>query len=104
MSYANPVKITKTRITNKINYDILIDDTQILADIQALFPDFPKNPVGMKLDVYYEGGVDSQISINNGRWNDFINGNRYDTGGSKQIVSAKLSQLGTEYTVAITFE
>ena len=102
--YSNPAKITKTGITNKINYDVLIDDTQLLADIQALFPTFPNKSIGMKLDVYYEGGVDSQISINNGRWNDFINGNRYDTGGSKQIVSARLSQIGTEYTVAITFE
>lgn len=53
---------------------------------------------------FISGGLEAIISINDGRWNDFINGNRYDTGGSKQIVSARLSQLGTEYTVAITFE
>lgn len=102
--YANPIKITRTNITTKDNYNIFTDDTTLLTRMQALFPFFPNSPVGMRVEVFYEGGVDSQVKVNNGDFNDFINGNRYDCGGAKLINSIILSKLGTEYTIAISFE
>ena len=104
MAYTNPVKMTRTNTTNKIDYDVLNDDATLLADIKALFPTFPTTPIGMEVKVFFEGGTESQVKFNGDRWNDFINGNRYDTGGAKLIKNVLLSKSGTEYTVCITFK
>ena len=104
MAYANPAKFTRTNTTTKDNYDILNDDAVLLADIQAYFPYFPTEELSMSITIHYEGGVVSQAKFDSGRFNDFINGNRCDSGGYRMLRNAILSKSGTEYTVCIEFE
>lgn len=104
MSYANPVKFTRTNITTKDNYDILNDDAVLLADIKSYFPNFPIEELPLFIEVHYESGVTSQLKFDNSRFNDFINGNRCDSGGYRMFRSAILSKMGTEYTVCISFQ
>lgn len=104
MAYANTARFTRTNITTKDNYDILNDDATLLADIKAYFPNFPTEELPMSITVHYEGRVVSKVKFDNGRLNDFINGNRCDSGGFRMLRNAILSKNGTEYTVCIDFQ
>lgn len=104
MGYATKPKIQRTMTTTTINYDILKDDADLLAQLVAINSDFPNTPIPMDVSIFLETGTPCQIKINGGVFQDFVAGVSYGLGNVTNIKSIILSATSCKYTISISFE
>ena len=104
MAYATIPKIQRSMTTTTIDYDILNDDADLLAQLKLINPDFPTTAIPMNIGVFLDSGTPCQIKVNGGEWQDFLAGIAYDLDEVTNVKSVVLSATACVYTVSISFE